>query len=67
MKCTECEFHRNGECLKGQHLSLMDDPICLQKVTVMLLKSIWEEVSYIADCMEDKEDNEGEEWKLPPG
>ena len=61
MKCVECEFFIKNECVKGQNLSLVDDPICLQKMTIILLKSIMEEVSYIADNIEDTE--EGEDWK----
>ncbi len=60
MKCQDCPDYKNDICEKAQKsLSLMVDPVCLQKAQIMLLRSIWEELVW----KNDKED-EGDDWKL---
>lgn len=56
MRCSTCEFYKDDVCLKAEtSLSEIDDPICLQRITCILLRSILEEL------YDDGE--EGESWK----
>jgi hypothetical protein len=41
MKCNECEFYRNNECVKGNtSLTSMEDITCLLRLIVIHLRDI---------------------------
>jgi hypothetical protein len=60
MKCSECKNFIAGICMIAQEgkISELDDPICLMRCQIMLLRSILEELAY-----EDSDGDFGEEWK----
>lgn len=57
MKCVNCDWYKNNVCVKATagEISQIDDPICLMRCQISLLRSIWEELAI--------ENNEGEGWK----
>lgn len=45
-RCWECDFFRENQCKKaGNFLSQIDDPICLQKINVILLTDLVDTVN----------------------
>jgi len=64
VKCNECEWFIDGICNKMQkmELSYMDNPVCLMKVQIMILRDIQEELRILNEAEEDDDDileNEG--------
>jgi len=43
MKCLECEFFKDNQCIKAQKLEIssIDNPVCLQRIQIMLLRDIF--------------------------
>jgi hypothetical protein len=40
-KCFECDFFKDDQCRRASHsFSTLVDPICLQKISVILLRDI---------------------------
>jgi hypothetical protein len=58
MNCNVCEWLKDGECKKAKNLSIVDDPICLQKIQIMLLRDVLDELYYVGECLESEEDTE---------
>ena len=60
MKCDECEWYRNDICHRAEHLSEWDID-CFQKVIIILLRDILDQL--YCEAEEGEDDQEGEEWK----
>ena len=62
MKCIDCKDYIGNICQFAQNgkISEMDDPICLLRCQISLLRAIWEE------CVDlnNKEPKEGEDWNI---
>lgn len=63
MKCQDCKHYKliNDEgliCNLAQEgkISEIDDPMCLMRCQISLLRSIWEELAF--------RNGEGEDWKF---
>ena len=59
MKCTDCEWFKNGVCEKASKdlLSQMEGD-CLLRCAVVLLRDIYAELA-----LQNDDRSEGEEWK----
>ena len=60
MKCVDCKDYVGEICQKAQEgkISEIDDPICLMRCQISLLRSIWEEL-----CDLNANWDEGDNWK----
>lgn len=54
MKCCDCEFYRDDRCFKAEKmLSMVDDPVCLARIQIMLLRDLCNIL--VEDSREDEE------------
>ncbi len=60
MKCQDCPEFIGEICQKAQEgkISEIDDPICLMKCQISLLRAIWDELVFM-----NEEEGDGNEWK----